>query len=385
MAVNLSRNTKVYFSTATVTASGATGGDFTASNTYEVPVLDGYSFSQSTATQEIQLDEAGSSPNRGSRSFNTAINPVDWSMSTYIRPFDTEVTAGSPTVTTSTYTAVEKRLWNAFASDKAVGVAGAAWTDSSGTGGLPSDGAKFKLINSNKHQMQTFHLVFEVDNVFYVVKNAAITSAELDFSIDSIATVAWTGFGQELEEMAAPTAFAAEMLVAVDVANSFITNKLSTITLVEVGTTGTQTFTVPITGGSLSLENNITYLTPEELGTVNKPISAYYSGARGVTGSLSAYLRSGSGSSDTGALMKSLVNNTETENFYKLVVNIGGTSGNRVSATMPAVQLQIPSVDVADVIGTTISFVAQGYTGTGASTAYDITANNEIELEYKSV
>jgi hypothetical protein len=51
---------------------------------------------------------------------------------------------------------------------------------------------------------------------------------------------------------------------------------------------------------------------------------------------------------------------------------------------MPAVQLQIPSVDVADVIGTTISFVAQGSTGTGASTKYDITANNEVSLEYKT-
>jgi len=372
MAVNLSRNTKVYFSTAPLTGVTTTYGDFNASNTWEVPVLDGYSFSQSTATQEIQLDEAGATPNRASRSFNTAINPVDWSMSTYIRPY-VSATDGEGV---NTISAVEKYLWNAFGGAAAVNAAGSAWDDS-------IIGGTLTMENSNAHQMENFHLVFEVDQVFYVVKNAAITSAELDFSIDAIATVAWTGFGQELEEVTASGTFGATG-VPVAASDSFITNKLSTIVLQEVGATGVQSFDVPITGGSISLENNITYLTPEELGTVNKPLSSYYAGARSVTGSLSAYLRSGTGTNDTGALMKSLTANTSTENYYKIIVNVGGTTGNRVEVTMPAVQLQIPSVDVADVIGTTISFVAQSSTGTGAGTTYDITANNEIELAYQA-
>lgn len=371
MAVNLSRNTKVYFSTATIVGASKKS-DFTASNTWEVPVLDGYSFSQSTATQEIQLDEAGATPNRASRSFNTAINPVDWSMSTYIRPY----VSGLDTDGDNIISAVEKYLWNAFAGVAPIGGTNAAWEDSD-LGGLLS------MENSNAHQMQGFHLVFEVDQVFYVVKNAAVSSAELDFSIDAIATVAWSGFGQELEEVTNSGTFVATSVPAA-ASDSFITNKLSTIELVEVGTTGTQSFDVPITGGSISLENNITYLTPEELGTVNKPLSSYYAGSRSVTGSLSAYLRSGTGTTDTGALMKSLTANTSTENHYKIVVNLGGTTGNRVEVTMPAVQLQIPSVDVADVIGTTISFVAQSSTGTGALTKYDITANNEIELAYQA-
>jgi len=386
--INLSRDTKVYFSTATL-STPAVKGDFGAADTFEIPVLDGYSFSQSTATQEIQLDEAGAAPNRGSRSFNTAINPVDWSISTYIRPFDTTVVAGG--VTTYTKTAVEKRLWNAFAGHRPInsgtattGTIGSGWNDKTSTTSMPADGGKMQMLNSNAHQMESFHLVFVVDNVTYVVRNAAITSAEMDFSIDAIATVAWTGFGQELEEVVATGTFGSTAVNDTDTSNSFITNKLSTISLVEVGSTGSTVFDVPITSGNLSIENNITYLTPEELGTVNKPISAYYSGARSVTGSLSAYLRSGTSTTDTGALLKSLVNNTETENFYKIVVNVGGVTGNRVVAEMPAVQLQIPSVDVADVIGTTISFVAQGSTGTGASTKYDITANNEVSLEYKT-
>ena len=377
--INLSRNTKVYFSTAVLPATGVDKSYFLASNTFEIPVLDGYSFSQSTATQEINLDEAGGTPNRGSRSFNTAINPVDWSMSTYMRPY--QFNDGTDDLNSS----VEKYLWNAFGGSAAEsqGALVSAWNDGD-DGASPAEPGEFTLENSNAHQMQSFHLVFEVDTVFYVVKNAAVTSAELDFSIDSIATIAWSGFGQELEEVGTTGTFGATP-TPVAAANSFITNKLSTITLVEVGSTGgasPQTFDVPVTGGSMSLENNITYLTPEELGTVNKPLSSYFAGSRAVSGSLNAYLRSGAGADNTGALMKSLTANTETENHYKLVVNIGGTSGNHVVATMPAVQLQIPSVDVADVIGTTISFVAQGSTGTGASTAYDVTANNEVELAY---
>jgi len=374
MAVNLSRNTKVYFSTATLTTTGAIKGDFTAANTWEVPVLDGYSFSQSTATQEIQLDEAGSTPNRGSRSFNTAVNPVDWSMSTYIRPY--QFNDGTDDLNS----AVEKYMWNAFAGTavQSSGVT-AAWNDGD-DGASPKLFGKFTMANSALHQMQTFHLVFEVDTVFYVVKNSAITSAEMDFSIDAIATIAWTGFGTELEEVLASGTFAATA-VPTAAANSFITNKLSTLVLKDTSVTPAVEYSVPITGGSISLENNITYLTPEELGTVNKPISAYYSGARSISGSLNAYLRSGAAGAtkDTGALMKLLVDNTDTENYFSLDVNIGGLTGNRVIAGMPAVQLQIPSVDVADVIGTTISFVAQGTDGAGV---YDITANNEITLEY---
>ena len=52
---------------------------------WEVPILDGFSFSQTTNSTEVVLaemeDSAGSS-RRGRRLFNDSLAPVEWSFST---------------------------------------------------------------------------------------------------------------------------------------------------------------------------------------------------------------------------------------------------------------------------------------------------------------
>ena len=57
---------------------------------WEVPVLDGFSFSQGNNTSEITLAEMDSSTGtsrRGRRAFNDSLAPGEWSISTYVRPF----------------------------------------------------------------------------------------------------------------------------------------------------------------------------------------------------------------------------------------------------------------------------------------------------------
>ena len=44
-----------------------------------------------------------------------------------------------------------------------------------------------------------------------------------------------------------------------------------------------------LTGGNFTIENNINYLTPEELGVVNAPL-ANITGARSISGSMTCYL-----------------------------------------------------------------------------------------------
>ena len=78
MATNLyfSRDTKVYVE--------VNGGVF------EIPVLDGFSFSQANNSTEVVLAEMESSAGvskRGRRVFNDSLAPVEWSFSTYVRPF----------------------------------------------------------------------------------------------------------------------------------------------------------------------------------------------------------------------------------------------------------------------------------------------------------
>ena len=57
---------------------------------WEIPVLDGFSFSQATNSSEITLNEMESSAGvsrRGRRAFNDSLAPGEWSFSTYVRPF----------------------------------------------------------------------------------------------------------------------------------------------------------------------------------------------------------------------------------------------------------------------------------------------------------
>ena len=57
---------------------------------WEVPVLDGFSFSQSTNQSEISLSEmqgADGLSRRGNRVFTDSLAPAEFSFSTYARPY----------------------------------------------------------------------------------------------------------------------------------------------------------------------------------------------------------------------------------------------------------------------------------------------------------
>ena len=136
----------------------------------------------------------------------------------------------------------------------------------------------------------------------------------------------------------------------------------------------------PITGGSITLSNNLTYLTPANLGVVNLPIT-YFTGTRSITGTLTAYLRSGN--TATGGLLKGLIDSAATEinPSYAINIQMGGSSGTHVDVGLPAAMLQIPTVNTEQVISTTLTFTGQGST-TGATPAFDIDQTNEVTVKY---
>jgi hypothetical protein len=207
---------------------------------------------------------------------------------------------------------------------------------------------------------------------------------------------------------------------AVTTTADFIRNKLSTVSLEE---TGGQAYSLALTGGSISIDNGITFLTPEELGVRNTPIGSF-TGARQISGTMNAYLKTNT-DNDTGDLFDAMTAKTGTENMFSVTMNMGGTWGNgsgngtctnsawdgvdessctsdapnatppyvggiytappvlnlipSVKFTVPAAQLQVPTVDVQDVVATTINFSVQGTDSTGN---YDIGADNEMTVDY---
>lgn len=647
MALNLVRNSKVYFTTnvdSVGVISGTTGTaapGYLTTNTQEIQVLDGFTFSQNTNSDTITISEAGTAPVRGQRTFNTSLAPVDFSFSTYVRPFKDA----------SEITCEESVLWNALLSTKAqktsatfsaatslAGVynstAGTIVFTSTGnlthslsvddiiilTGITTSPVTEFNNINapavvtqvstsgtqgtltvkllapkfgvattltlgtsvtyytsgwaniaatqsiattagSNANQLQKFGMIFQVDNVTYAVDNCAMNQATLDFGLDGIATIQWTGQATALREISTTgsivvtntaitnlpstenifvgnvvrytgTGNAASVIstggsnitiASVDGPNSltlssgstsgfasdfkvynfqasgtisnlvgsaspwtvtltftgtnptqgisvgdsisatgtniwgtgtatvkqvtsattlvvqfaggntpangsvtnvytqiatlgtgtvassitaktkqlnaaYITNKLSTVdfTLINafkdgfgntVAAAGTE-YKMALTGGSITLNNNITYITPANLGVVNVP-NVYYTGTRSITGTINAYLKTGSDSvNGTGQLISDMLkaSTTSIEPMASLSIGVGGKTDatTRVIFEMPSVTFTIPSVDVQQVVSTAINFTAAGsvLSNTANASVFAVDKTNDLLIRY---
>jgi hypothetical protein len=387
MALNLVRNSRVFFTTNVNGDGVVTKTGITSSNTFEIQVLDGFSFSQNTTSETVTLNEAGSAPSRGQRSFNTSLDPVEFSFSTYIRPkFD----AGTGTAGDEFVKCEEEVLWNAFAGTGAIGGAGAGWTRTVSA----SPVSTLAFGNSNAHQLQKFGMLIWVDNVLFTIDNCALDQATIDFGLDGIATIAWTGRGTKLSIFEQTTLSAANLFGGTDgfsgtagikdTAAKYLANKLSTCVMVKgIDGSGATSHTIPITGGSITFANNLTYLTPANLGQVNLPIT-YFTGTRAVSGSINAYLRTGETNSSSDILSDILSNAaTSQAQAYEITLNIGGTAaaGTRVELNLPAAVLSVPTINAEQVVSTTINFVAHGFSGSN----YDITGTNEATLKYYAV
>lgn len=478
---NLLRNSRVFYTTNVNTTTGVvqpTG--FLPANTQELQVLDGFSFSQSTNADTVTVSEAGNTPVRGQRSFNTSLSNVEFSFSTYIKPY-----------LSGTVKAEESMLWNSLFSNTPTtatalpttgytfaysagvltitgtsipvtlgevivlkGIAGAgasqynaaakvttitgttsiqvtylvtpaatwvtgnfvagtvtlnrtAWNEypavaldlaSTTGGGIPTAYSAVTSATSNRNQLVPFGMLIVVDGVTYQIDNCVMDQAVVDFGLDGIATVAWTGKGTKLSQLAAnittPTAgtFATGVTGTYGqkvINTNYITNKLSTVTLdTNIGGGGTS-YIVPLTGGSITIANNVTYVTPANIGTVNLPIG-YFTGTRSITGTLNAYLRTGS--TNTGGLLNTLLaainagSATAAETKYRIQIEVGGlTSPIRVEFDMDGALLQIPTIDAQAVMSTVISFTAQGTDPVfGASANYDLENTNDIQIRYFS-
>lgn len=477
---NLSRNTRVFMTqnvdatTGVIPSSGSGITNTGATRTTEITVLDGLSFSQASQSTTVSLNEAGSSSVRGQRSFNTALDPVEFSFSTYLGPNGTttvdfaervlwsalvstvgidlsyaitvtsmtrsastaalvtivssaysftgtlganvgdviQITAGSGAPTTSF------QYWSGPVKIVSFSPSGSASTTTvveyltppavaAGTSAtIPTSvllykGGYFRSIssttseayaevntaNSDKNQLIKFGMFFQVDGAVYAIDNCVIESASVDFSIDGIATVAWTGKGSALRNLSSATISSATPAVfagtgiptgtaATALAVSHLTNKLSVLSLSSNIQGGGTTYSVPITGGNITITNNATYLTPAALRTVNTPIN-YFLGARSITGSLSAYLRTGSG--NTAQLLTDIIA-AGTEPKFALVIDVNGATGKRVEFILNGAMLQVPSIETADIVTTTIGFTAQGYDPLAATNAYDMERTNDLVI-----
>tara|TARA_B110000285_G_scaffold24319_1_gene23428 strand:+ start:1972 stop:3264 length:1293 start_codon:yes stop_codon:yes gene_type:complete len=419
-----SRDTKVYIKK----------GNFV----WDLPVLDGFSFSQATNSSEITLAEmegSGGVSRRGRKQFNDSLAPAEWSFSTYVRPFTSAGSGTGAADSAAKVHAIEEILWALFSGPATY--ASNAFTNQTAHSTDVAVGLAIDFSESNKATLGTADIFFvlgDANRKVYKLKDCVVNEASLDFDIDGIATINWSGMSSEIIDMTTkthttatsgsvfPPAFDAHrdggtvdieigdvvlngtdahrMSVVVDPTSSgtatvtgavyeatiatdnFIRNRLTQLTVIP--TTGTSYigsleaagYDITLTGGNITMSNNVTFITPEEIGLVNTPIG-HVTGTRSVSGTMNCYLSKDTTANDNSAdLWEDLKSITSVvTNSFALVFKIGGATGNtaRLEVNMPTCHLEIPTHSIEDVISVETSFNALPST---------IDGTNEVTLKY---
>ena len=353
---------------------------------WEIPVLDGFSFSQATNTSEITLAEmssnvTGNASRRGRRMFNDSYAPAEWSFSTYARPFKSAANGGALGWDNSSVQghAVEEILWAAL-------VGNGVFTETDGSSTNSAWAANQGMANtattmtadfsaSNVASLKELDIYFIMGqgatfaagtHTVYKLEGAVVNSAGMDFDLDGITTINWSGFAKLItEEASAPTVTISEG--ASDTGN-FIRNRLTTLAVTNGdGGNFASTYNLTLTGGSINFENNITFITPETLGVVNQPFAAV-TGTRNIGGSFTCYLGNHTGGSAD--LFEDLIESTTSiTNDFNLVFTVGGSTAPKVAITLPTCHLEVPTHSIEDVISLETNFHALPSTIDGANEA----------------
>jgi len=408
---------------------------------WEIPVLDGFSFSQANNTSEITLSEMESTTGasrRGRRAFNDSLSAGEWSFSTYVRPFQAAgATLGTGSADASAEVhAVEEVLWAMMAGADTYSAGAYTRTANAVSGPVITPAGSESSITfaeSNRSTFTTANIYFVLGDSSRTViklKDAVVNEASIDFEIDGIATINWSGQCSEVLDFTGSTIeanaaaepnngdltqdgtaladgdvwlqtdsspkthrlfvcknadagsedFTDYVNEAITDSDNFIRNRLTSLTIDGSAQTGLQgSYSLTLTGGNITISNNVSYITPEELGVVNVPIG-HVTGARSVSGSFTCYLtrddqtfdssRSRDFFEDLRGLTSVVTNNVG------LTFNVGGTTSNtrRLEIDFGTAHVEIPTHSIEDVISLETNFQAL---------PSSIDGTNEMTLKYK--
>jgi len=324
MSYILNRNVECYISNSDT-------APFNAANTDQILILDGFQVEPSNNTTIVNRKTIDPSENRGLTVFSESDNPVDFQFSTHFY-------AGKPT------SQVEINTRKAFQ-----GLAGYTGSYTEYT-----TRAEVLFTSSDIARLLNTTIWFTFPNLTYRVDNAVFTRATIDIALDRISTIDWKGSGTGLTTFQSynpPTA-------STDTTpyKSCILNKFTEITL----SIGSISYTVNLIGGSIDIENDVSFIKRDILGEYSI-ISDHYTGDRSITGTLDFYLKAIGAVTDTADLFDFLYTNKNylEDNLADITISIGGSGVTpRVDILMPSVYLELPNLDFDQVVSTTIPFTA---------------------------
>lgn len=350
---------------------------------WEVPVLAGFSFGQTTNSTEVTVNEAGFNSRRARVLFNDSLAPVEFSFSTYIRPtsgtsptrvvapeavlFAMLMGADSFSDTTGTFYSSTQAVYGSPTQSVSPGTSPTS-LNAINTGSSNSTVDTFDFSASNVSFYPSGNsIIFQVQEgsnyEVFTIANAQMNEVTIDFDINGIATAQWSGMGTSITR--STSSITPTFNQGVTSTTNFIRNKLSTLKISSYASAGspsvaspgalTDTYDIVLTGGNFTISNNMSFLMPEELGKVNQTIGNI-TGTRTISGSLTCYYDTAIGSSKSSELWQDLItgnsggspSNTTIpaiRNAHFMEISIGGTTGNRLLLSLPTAHLEIPTIN----------------------------------------
>ena len=360
---------------------------------------------------------------RARQMFTDSYAPAEWSFSTYIRPFKSGGGNSDGEHAAAHHHMVEEALWNALAGSGAVGATGTALTADGTDANIAFTNSNkvaldtfdlFFELGSGKANPTIYKIEgcvvnelsidFDIDGIAtanwsgmgkIITEESSMTTAtifegtaaadtnnfirnrltDLTVTNDVFETTAngavsnnasvTLAAGSDLIKVG-QNVFAAGTAVGTVSAISGTTLTLSATASISNGAAivfsnagMVSSYSLTLIGGNITISNNMTFLTPETLGSVNQPLG-HVTGTRSVTGNFSCYLNTPSSGASSTDLFEDIIESTETiTNSFDLTFTIGGT-GNlpRVVANLNNCHLEVPTHNIDDIVSLETSFHA---------------------------
>ena len=360
---------------------------------------------------------------RSRQMFTDSYAPAEWSFQTYIRPFKSGGAGSGGEHSAVAHHMVEEPLWNALAGSGAVGASGTALTADGTDANIAFTNSNkvaldtfdlFFELGSGKASSTVYKIEgcvvnevsidFDIDGIAtanwsgfgkIITEESSMTTATLfegtaaadtnnfirnrltdltltndvfettaNGAVSSSASVTLAA-GSDLIKVG-QAVFAAGTAVGTVSAISGTTLTLSGAVSISNGAAivfsnvgMTSSYSLTLTGGNITIGNNITFLTPETLGIVNQPLG-HVTGTRSVSGNFTCYLNTPSSGSSSADLFEDIIESTSViTNSFDLTFTIGGTGNTpRVVANLNNCHLEVPTHSIDDIISLETTFHA---------------------------
>jgi hypothetical protein len=329
------RNTNIYISKDPNTSADAT-------NTVSLKVKD-FSFNQRSNMVNVERQTLDPTSERTIAPHISAVAPVTFSFITYILPLvDTNVT--SP----------EEYLW--------VSLMGADSLTSNSTS------STIDFADGNVGSLPELTLWFndpDKGEGNYRLDNAIVDSARINFDINGIAEIQWSG-----RALTITTDYTPPLYTDSSTADNYLKNKLSTITL----SANSISYTLALTGGSIDINNNNIFYGRTQMGRTTIPVG-HYTGNRRISGDLNFYLKAGTNTSVDlfdGIRTNAVIDDYETIWDADITINIAGITAPNIQLNIPSAILGIPQENFGEVITLALPFTAKEGTGNYSTIIYNM-------------